>query len=191
MILLNMAVWATPYKKTMYKLFDQIGSIWNIFSIYLPALNRCIELNKIWRYLLIISVLIKSQTYIQLYFLVIIATSLVHKNSKYLKKILEMAEFICYLSRISLIFFNNLQYQIHGWFIVYIIQMLIILQQHICCIAYLCNFFIGHVNNNLIFLALSKSILAMSMASCMAIILISRILCFKICDSYSFLLVYS
>ncbi len=137
-----------------------------------------------------IPVLPKSQTFIQLRLLVIISTSLVHKHSKYKEEILEMAEFICYLSYISPIFFNALQFQIHSSFIVCWIYLLIILQQNICYIAYSRDLCIGCINNKLFFLALSSSTLAIKMASCMVITLVWHILCFNICNWYSFLLIH-
>ncbi len=91
----------------------------------------------------------KSQTFIQLRLLVVISASLVHKYSKCGEEILEMAEFIRYLSRTSPIFFNILQSQIHSGFIVRWIQMPIILQQNICCTAYPRDLCIGCVNNKL------------------------------------------
>ena len=136
-----------------------------------------------------ISVSPKPLTFIQLYILVSIATRLVYKHRKCREKILEMAEFIYYLSRTSLIFLNALQSQIYSCFIVRGIQMPIILQQHISCTSYPRKLCIKPVNNNLFFLALPTSTLAMSMASCMAMTLVCRILCSKIYNSYSFLLV--
>ena len=135
-----------------------------------------------------IFVLPKPQTFIQLHLLVIIAMSFIHKYSKYGKNILEMAEFIRYLSCTSLIFFNALQSQIHSCFIVHRIQIPIILQQHICCTTYSRNFCIRY-NNNKLFLALLKSTLAIIMVSCIAITLVWHILYFKICNLYSFLLI--
>ncbi len=96
-----------------------------------------------------IPVLPKPETFIQLYLLVVIDASLVHKHSKCEEKILEMAEFICYLSCTSPIFFNALQSEIHNSFIIYWIQMPIILQQNICYILYLRDLCIGCVNNKL------------------------------------------
>ena len=74
-----------------------------------------------------ILVLSKLQTFIQLHLLVVIAVSFVFKHSKYEEKILEMAEFIYYLSRTSPIFLNVLQSQIYNYFMVYKIEIPIIL----------------------------------------------------------------
>ena len=65
-----------------------------------------------------ILVLPKPQMFIKLHFLVVIATSFVYKYSKYKKNILDMAEFIRYLSRMFPIFLNTLQSQIHSCFII-------------------------------------------------------------------------
>ena len=151
MILTRTAAWANPHKKTTYKLLDQLRRIRNIFSIYLSVLNRCMELNKIWRHPLVIFVLSKPQTFIQLYLLVVIAASFIYKHSKCKEKIQEIAEFIRYLSCMSLIFFNTLQSQIYSCFIVRKIQMPIILQQNIYCTAYPHNLCIRRINNKLFF----------------------------------------
>ena len=66
-----------------------------------------------------IFVLSKLQMFIQLYLIIIIDASLIYKYSKYKKKIIEMAEFIRYLSYIFLIFFNALQSQIYSNFIIH------------------------------------------------------------------------
>ena len=172
MILSRTTVWATPHKRTTYKLLDQLKHILDIFSIYLPALNRYMELNKIWGYPLVIPIFPKSQTFIQLYLLVVIAVSFVYKYSKCRKKIWEIAEFIRYLSRTSPVFFNALQSQTYSCFIVRKIQMPIILQQNICCTAYPRNLCIRYINNKLFFLALPTGILAISITSYIAITLV-------------------
>lgn len=172
MILLRTATCNTPHKKTIYKLLDQFRRICNIFFIYLPALNRGMELNKIWGHLFVIPVLLKPQMFIQLYLQVVIAASFFYKYSKCRVKIWEIAEFIYYLSRTSPIFLHTLQFQIYSCFIVFNIQMLIILQQNVCCTAYPRNLYIRCINNKLFFLALMTCILAISTTSCMAIMLV-------------------
>lgn len=93
----------------------------------------------------------KPRTFIRLHLLVVISVSLVHKYSKCGEEILEMTEFIRYLSRTPLIFLNASQSQIHSCFIIYRIQMPIILQQHICCTTYPRNLCIRFVKNKLFF----------------------------------------
>lgn len=118
------------------------------------------------------SVLPQLQTFFQQYFLVVITISFVYKNSKFGEKIFKMAEFIYYLSHISPIFLNVLQSPIYSYFTIYMFKILIKLQQYICCIAYLRNFYIKHVKNYFFFLALPTSTLTMSKVSCIAITLV-------------------
>ena len=78
--------------------------------------------------LFMIFVLFKLQMFIKLYFWVIIAINFVHKHSKCREKILELAEFIYYLSFTSLLFFKVLPSKLNSYFIVYKILMSIIFQ---------------------------------------------------------------
>lgn len=150
-------------------------------------MHRSLTKNEnIW---LIIFVLCKSRTFIMLHFLVVINAWLVYKHDKYRKKIPEIADFIHYLSRKSPISFNALYFQIYNSFILYRIEMIIILWQIICYTVYWYDYCIRGFINSLFFIVLLFNILAINIAFCMAIILVLHILWLKICDSYNFLLV--
>ena len=99
-----------------------------------------------------IFVLPKPQMFIHLYLLVIIAANFVHKHSNCRVKMWEIAEFFRYLNRTSPVYLNALQSQIYSSFIVFKIQMPIIFQQNIYCIAYPRNFCIRRINNKFFFL---------------------------------------
>lgn len=121
MILLYIAVGAIPRKNILYEFLVQLSRICDIFAIYLPALNRSMKLDKKYRHLPIVYVLPKPEAFLQLYSLVVISSRLIDKHSKCGEKLLEVIEFIRYLSSTSPIFLHASQSQIHSCFIVHII----------------------------------------------------------------------